>query len=86
MTIKTNMVMKRGSVLHLGRLHATKMWSVVSECYKPSLQSSAIHANKWNMDTIVDVLFACCILYNMICNDEHDVHGLKNVLGATTID
>jgi hypothetical protein len=24
------------------------------------------------MDTIVDIMFACCILHNMILDDEHD--------------
>ena len=33
---------------------------------------------QWNMETIADIMFAYCILYNMIFDDEHDVPGLEN--------
>jgi hypothetical protein len=36
----------------------------------------------WNMDTISNIMFACCILHNMIVEDENDVPGLKNILGG----
>ena len=32
------------------------------------------------METIEDIMFACCILHNMIVNDEHDVPKLENIL------
>jgi len=31
-------------------------------------------------------MFACCILYNMILEDEHDVPGLENILGTAIVD
>ena len=37
---------------------------------------------QWSMDTIADIMFACCILHNMIIDDEHDVPGLENILAA----
>ena len=41
---------------------------------------------QWSLDTIVDIMFACCILHNMIMEDEHDVPRLENVLGTAIID
>ena len=38
------------------------------------------------MDTIADIMFACCILHNMILEDECDVPGLENVLGGAIAD
>ena len=35
---------------------------------------------QWGMKTIADIMFACCILHNMILDDEHDVLGLENIL------
>ena len=32
------------------------------------------------MDTNSDIMFACCILYNMILEDERDVPGLENII------
>ena len=32
------------------------------------------------METIADIMFACCIFHNMILDDEHDVPGLENIL------
>jgi hypothetical protein len=37
---------------------------------------------QWSMDTISDIMFACCILHNMILEDESDVVGLENILGG----
>jgi hypothetical protein len=34
------------------------------------------------MDTISNIMFACCILHNMIVEDESDVPGLENILGG----
>ena len=42
---------------------------------------SIIHnlCRQWNLETIADIMFVCCILHNMILEDERDVHGLENV-------
>ena len=32
------------------------------------------------METIEDIMFACCIIHNMIVDDEHNVLGLENIL------
>ena len=32
------------------------------------------------MDTISDIMFVCCILHNMIIDDERDVPDLENIL------
>jgi hypothetical protein len=37
---------------------------------------------QWNMETIADFMFTCCILHNMILDDEHDVPGLENILAG----
>ena len=37
---------------------------------------------QWSMDTISDIMFACCILYNMILVDECDVPGHKNIISV----
>lgn len=37
---------------------------------------------QWSMETIADIMFACCILHNMILDDEHDVPGLENILAG----
>jgi hypothetical protein len=37
---------------------------------------------QWNMDTISDIMFACCILHNMILEDECDVPGLENIISG----
>lgn len=34
------------------------------------------------MDTIADIMFACCILHNMVLEEERDVTGLENILAA----
>jgi len=34
---------------------------------------------QWNMDTISNIMFGCCILYNMMIEDESCL-GLENVL------
>jgi hypothetical protein len=41
---------------------------------------------QWSLDTIADIMFACCILHNMIMDDEHDVPGLENVVGNAAVD
>ena len=35
---------------------------------------------QWGMQGISDIMFACCILHNMILDDESGVQGLENVL------
>ena len=35
---------------------------------------------QWSMDTISDIMFACCILHNMIIDDEREVPDLENIL------
>jgi len=58
-------------------------WSALN----PTLQSSAICVNnRVTMDTIVGIMFACCLLHNMILNNEYDVSGLRNVFEAAAID
>jgi hypothetical protein len=37
---------------------------------------------QWKMETIADIMFACCIIHNMILDDEHDVPGLENILAG----
>jgi hypothetical protein len=37
---------------------------------------------QWSMDTISDIMFACCILHNMILEDERDVPGLENIISG----
>jgi hypothetical protein len=37
---------------------------------------------QWSMETIADIMFTCCILHNMILDDEHDVPGLENILAC----
>ena len=41
---------------------------------------------QWSLDTIADIMFLCCILHNMILEDESDVPGLENVLGNAAVD
>ena len=41
---------------------------------------------QWSLDTIADIMFVCCILHNMIMDDEHDVHGLENIVGNAAVD
>lgn len=38
---------------------------------------------QWNVEVISDIMFACCILHNMILADERGL-GLENVLGDLT--
>ena len=38
---------------------------------------------QWSMETIVDIIFACCIIHNMILDYEHDVPGLEDHLQLT---
>ena len=37
---------------------------------------------QWSMDTISDIMFACCILQNMILEDERDVPELENIISG----
>ena len=37
---------------------------------------------QWGMQGIADIMFACCILHNMILDDESGVQGLENVFGT----
>ena len=32
------------------------------------------------MDTISDIMFACCILHNMTLEDERDISRLENII------
>jgi hypothetical protein len=41
---------------------------------------------QWGMQGISNIMFACCILHNMIIDDESGVQGLENVLGAAFDD
>ena len=34
------------------------------------------------MDTISDIMFTCCILHNIILEDERDVPGLENIISV----
>ena len=34
----------------------------------------------WSMEVIADIMFACCILHNMILDDERDVEGLDDLI------
>ena len=35
-----------------------------------------------NMETIMDIMFVCCILHNMILDDDDDVILLENILAS----
>jgi hypothetical protein len=55
----------------------------VEQCFGVLQTRVAIIRNPcrmWSMDTILDVMFACCILHNMIVEDENSVQGLENIL------
>ena len=41
---------------------------------------------QWSLDTISDIMFVCCILHNMIMEDECDVPGLENALVNAGVD
>jgi hypothetical protein len=41
-----------------------------------------IPCRQWGMQGISDIMFACCILHNMILDDENGIQGLENVFGA----
>jgi hypothetical protein len=36
---------------------------------------------QWSMDVITDIMFACCILHNMILEDKCNVLGLDDIFG-----
>ena len=60
----------------------------VERCFRVlQARFSIIHnlCRQWSMDTIADIVFACCILHNMILEDERDVCGLENVLGVAVV-
>ena len=35
----------------------------------------------WGMDVILNIMFTCCILHNMILDGEEGVEGLDDVIG-----
>jgi hypothetical protein len=35
---------------------------------------------QWSMEVIKDIIFTCCILHNMIVEDEEDVEGLEDII------
>jgi hypothetical protein len=40
----------------------------------------------WNVDFISNIMFTCCILYNMILEDEQDVEGLEDIIAELQQD
>jgi hypothetical protein len=34
----------------------------------------------WNLDFISSIMFTCCILHNMIVEDEQDIEGLQDII------
>ena len=35
----------------------------------------------WSMDIIINIMFAYCIIHNMIIEDEADIEGLEDIIG-----
>jgi hypothetical protein len=61
----------------------------VKRCFGVLQARFAIICNpyqQWGMQGITDIMFACCILHNMILDDESGLQGLKNVFGAAFDD
>ena len=34
----------------------------------------------WSMDVITNIMFACCIIHNMIIEDEAKIEGLEDII------
>ncbi len=39
----------------------------------------------WSMETISNIMFTCCILHNMILEDEEDIEGLDDIVGELQV-
>ena len=73
---------------HFAKSHKACMKDV-ERCFGVLQARFAIVRNpcrQWWMQGISDIMFACCILHNMILEDESGVQGLENVLGAAFDD
>ena len=67
---------------HLAK-HQETCCKDVERCFRVLQAEFGIICNpcqQWDMETIEDIMFACCILHNMIIDDEHGVSGLENIL------
>jgi hypothetical protein len=72
-----NQVMRRGHILQNVRKLVGRTSNSALVSY--NIAHLAINQNpyrQWSMDTIADIMFACCILHNMILDDECDA-GLE---------
>jgi len=38
-------------------------------------------SRQWSMEVISNIMFTCCILHNMILEDEEGVEGLEDIIG-----
>jgi hypothetical protein len=59
------------------------VWKFVECCFGVLQARFAIIRNpchQWSMEVIKDIMFTCCILHNMIMEDEEDVEGLEDII------
>ena len=40
----------------------------------------------WSMDVITDIMFACCIIHNMIIEDKVEIEGLEDIISELRQD
>jgi hypothetical protein len=61
----------------------------VERCFEVLQARFAIIKNPsrhWNVDFISNIMFTCCILHNMILEDEQDVEGLEDIIAELQQD
>jgi hypothetical protein len=73
---------KKGAILLLAMKDVERCFGVLQARFA-IIKNPSRH---WNVDFISNIMFTCCILHNMILENEQDVEGLEDIIAELQQD
>ena len=76
-------LMRNELTFHHYRTQFARMWRDEKQARFAIIKNPCRY---WSMEVIQNIMFACCILHNMILEDEEGVEGLEDIIAELEVN